>query len=179
MRDTDRASTLTFPYRQDVTRANFVKAGLGLAFSLFMFWLLGLGLFSAVIALPLALIFFAFGVQTEIKRRAVLTLNDQHIQIASDVPLPGPISWAIGHAKIDWSDLVDAKLRFYGKNRKGREPDGLFLLTLRDSSARRLRVDSGQERFGRLVEVAVEQWRGSGGQLDTISEANLALLEEN
>lgn len=161
-----------------MARADLLRAGLGTCLCAGLAALVPLGHPTFFGLSGLALVFFAFAAQTEIKRRSVLILSEDGLALETAVPLPRGLRAMLGHGRLAWTEVETVQLRHYGGRRRAGPARGSFHLTLKGRAAR-LTVDDGQARFDRLAAEVLQEWRARGGPLDSVSEGNFAALGLN
>jgi hypothetical protein len=141
---------------------DYLRAAIGLAFTLTPMIAMGEWTGAHWILAPLALLFAGFGLRTWRRGRQTVTWD------ATGVSLSGP-----GAARLAWDEMRDLKLAFYSTSRD--RTGGWMQLKLAGGGAR-LRADSTGENFAALVAVAHAQAQARALPLDPATVENLKAL---
>lgn len=141
---------------------DYIRAAIGLVFTLTPAIALGEWTGAHWVLIPLALLFLGFGLRTWRRGRQSVSWDEK------GVSLSGP-----GAARLAWDEMRDFRLAFYSTSRD--RTGGWMQLKLGGANAR-LRADSSGENFAALAAAAHVQARRLGLALDPATLENLKAL---
>lgn len=155
-------SVLRYPF--DALRADYLRAGAGLALTLGPAVLVPAGSAALYVLAPAALLFLVFGLRTWRRQMSRVELDAAGISLFS----PGRVSLA-------WSELRALKLSYYSTrvDRTG----GWMQLTLKGEDGRTtIRLDSSLDGFERVARFAATAARDNGIALSAATQSNFGAL---
>lgn len=149
-------------YRFATLRADYLRAGAGLALSLGPAAMVPAGSAALYVLLPTALLFLAFGLRTWRRQMSRVSLDEAGISLFS----PRRVSLA-------WKDIRALKLGYYAV--RADRTGGWMQLTLKGAD-KTIRIDSSLDEFEPLVRRAASAAQHNGVTLSEATRTNLAAL---
>lgn len=133
-------------YQPGTLKADYFRAGAGVAISGGLFLAASPAPTVSVILLLLAALFGVYGIRTWLRQATVIEVDETGIRSS------GPIG-RIADREIDWAGLSDLQLRFYSVKRESK--DGWMQLVVRGGGGK-LRCDSFLEDFEIIARHALD-----------------------
>ena len=160
---------------------DYLRAAAGLTLTLGVLLSGPLPWFVALIFAALALLFLVFGLRTLQRQFLEVWLDERGI--ATQVrPPKGESKDGYFPRQLDWQDLTEVKLRYFGTRRKLQKGDGsgggFMQLTLSGSSNPKtsMSFESSLEGFSAITERAAEAARSINLGIDPATAGNLLTL---
>lgn len=148
-------------------RADYVRAGVGLALSGGPLVVVASHPVATWILGGLAALFVLFGLRTALRQAVRYHVTDESIARAG-VPTLG-----IGAARLSWSQLTKVRLRYYS-TRRGR--DGGWMQLILKAGRDTLRIESSLEGFDAIAAVAARAAERRGLEPDPATLNNFTAL---
>jgi hypothetical protein len=161
-------------YAWPALRADYLRAGGGLAMSVAAMALAGWRGTAFVAFLALGLIFLAFAGTTAFKQLTRIVFDESGVTRRFAAPKwLQPLAERWLERRIAWDGLARVRLSCFAGPRAKRP--GVTVLRLK-AGKERLAVDHGLEAFDELVERALAAADAKGLEIDAVTQANLARL---
>lgn len=141
---------------------DYLRAVVGLAFSLYIFLTVAASFWVLLIFGVMALLFLVFGLRTLQRHLAVIALSEEGIACRD-----------ISTKTIYWRDLAQLKLRFYGLRRRSQGEGSSFMQLMLKGNGVKITMDSSLASFDLVAWTAAKAARDNAVSLDPASAGNL------